>query len=293
MVFVDDMPPGPFYDLWAPLVRDPRAHMVPGTEPMILGSNRPLFANRTCFRRTVHSVHGGVSLLSLGNVGLDTVCVAPIIQAFAHWMMESMGLPAPCNAARPVRHPIATTISTVPGCLDPAKKVAAEHLPVRITWVSRKPYQQIKDDKSSKFNAAVTHGVMSEESEAAFLDHLRASLRVQAVAQGTLPPVLTSTQMEMVSVAEQLRIISESDVLMGMHGAGLAFTMFLPASSHLLEIHTYDRGANNRHYQNMAKFTQHNYTNVVIGAESGNAMTPKHHETIAQALMSIVSDFKT
>lgn len=59
------------------------------------------------------------------------------------------------------------------------------------------------------------------------------------------------------SFAEQVRIVHETDILVGVHGAGMAHAMFLPDGSSVVEILPHD--LNYRVFRNLAKLRGHTY----------------------------------
>jgi len=58
---------------------------------------------------------------------------------------------------------------------------------------------------------------------------------------------------------EQVQVFKKLDVLIGVHGAGLANIMFMKSGTHLIEIFYRDRTKVNRHYHNMCKWLGINY----------------------------------
>lgn len=64
---------------------------------------------------------------------------------------------------------------------------------------------------------------------------------------------------------ESIRVVSESDVMVGVHGAGLMWSAFLPRHGGLVEIFGADRGSNNRHYHNVASLSDLHYQEIKPG----------------------------
>jgi len=62
---------------------------------------------------------------------------------------------------------------------------------------------------------------------------------------------------EHLSSPQQLRIIRETDLLIGIHGAGLTHTMFLPPGAALFEILPGNVGK--RGFRNLAQMLGHGY----------------------------------
>ena len=62
--------------------------------------------------------------------------------------------------------------------------------------------------------------------------------------------VLTPLVMENLSFEQQLEAMLTTDLLVGMHGAGLTFLVFLPSTSAMVEIQSVPTTLNNAHWQN-------------------------------------------
>lgn len=67
------------------------------------------------------------------------------------------------------------------------------------------------------------------------------------------------------SAAESVAVVSAADVMIGVHGAGLMWSAFLPRHGGLVEIFGGDRGQNNRHYHNVASLSDLHYRDVKPG----------------------------
>jgi len=63
----------------------------------------------------------------------------------------------------------------------------------------------------------------------------------------------------MVTFKEQVEAFQKLDVLIGVHGAGLANVMLMQSGTHLIEVFHSDRSGANRHYYNMCKWLGINY----------------------------------
>ena len=67
-------------------------------------------------------------------------------------------------------------------------------------------------------------------------------------------------QLDRLPVTQQISIVSQSDILVGMHGAALAFSVFLQPGSGVIELFpAKDMGHGNWHMQYLAKWSQVNY----------------------------------
>ncbi|ESO86798.1 hypothetical protein LOTGIDRAFT_128470 [Lottia gigantea] len=63
---------------------------------------------------------------------------------------------------------------------------------------------------------------------------------------------IKSLQLDKLTMQEQLKIVSKTDILIGMHGAGLSHTLFLPNHSGLIELYPIYWPETNRHFRMMA-----------------------------------------
>lgn len=89
----------------------------------------------------------------------------------------------------------------------------------RITWIARRDYR-----RTGKSMSVLARKVSNE-------DDVITSLR------GDFPGVeVSKAYLEDLPIKEQLRLIHETDVLIGMHGAGLIFTAMLPPNAGVLEL---------------------------------------------------------
>ena len=65
---------------------------------------------------------------------------------------------------------------------------------------------------------------------------------------------IRSVQLEKLTFHQQLALVASSDLMVGMHGAGLTHAMFLPDRSGLVELVPGKLGAGNRHFQAIARW---------------------------------------
>lgn len=68
-------------------------------------------------------------------------------------------------------------------------------------------------------------------------------------------------QIDLLPMREQLQLISETDILVGMHGAGLSHTLFLPKHAGLAEFYPIYYPQSNRHFLTMARWRHLHYNN--------------------------------
>ena len=71
---------------------------------------------------------------------------------------------------------------------------------------------------------------------------------------------IRSVRLERLSVEQQVRLVASSDVMVGMHGAGLALAVFLPEQAGLVElVPGGGLAAGNRHFQAIARWRRIEY----------------------------------
>ena len=71
--------------------------------------------------------------------------------------------------------------------------------------------------------------------------------------------VLRGLQLDALPFQQQLRVVADTDVLMGMHGAGLSHTLFLPSHGGLIELYPTYWPQSNRHFRAMAGWRKLHY----------------------------------
>lgn len=107
---------------------------------------------------------------------------------------------------------------------------------IRVLWSSRRPYWR---------NGAIRNVNRMVPDEEKFLNVLR-------VALGGRYQVL-SYDFGNFTHDESIRAALQGDIMVGVHGAGLQWSAWLPQEAPLVEIFGGDRGPSNIHYKNMAK----------------------------------------
>lgn len=76
---------------------------------------------------------------------------------------------------------------------------------------------------------------------------------------------VTAIDFGRVTVRESIKKVSQSDILVGVHGAGLIWAGFLPIHGGLIELFGGDRGSSNRHYHNLASLADVHYRQLTLG----------------------------
>ena len=75
--------------------------------------------------------------------------------------------------------------------------------------------------------------------------------------------------MEDYSKEEQLRLIANTDILIGLHGAGLTWCVFMKKNSQLIEL--YPGNSNTDNYIRWCKIANVNYKRLCVDIVSGSA----------------------
>ena len=65
---------------------------------------------------------------------------------------------------------------------------------------------------------------------------------------------VTGVQLDVLPMKQQLQLVATTDIFIGMHGAGLAHTLFLPKHGGLVEFYPTYWSVSNRHFRAMAKW---------------------------------------
>jgi hypothetical protein len=108
-------------------------------------------------------------------------------------------------------------------------------------WSSRGTHKRGTNKKYSPTRALLNEGP--------FVDELRA----------TTDRDITVVDFAQLSASESIRLMSDTDMAVGVHGAGLMWTAFMPRHSGVVEIFGGDRPSNNQHYHNVASLSDLHY----------------------------------
>lgn len=89
---------------------------------------------------------------------------------------------------------------------------------------------------------------------------IRNEMELQRAVQQTFPShSVKGLQIDQLPMKEQLDLIVNTDILIGMHGAGLSFTLLLPKHASLIELFPRYQSTKNNHFQAMAKWRSLHY----------------------------------
>ena len=189
------------------------------------------------FREVIEAPPSHLSMINTNNKdgclkgrGIDHECKSPLLLAFIQWIKRRLD---------PMNHLIDSELSIDSG---------GTSRPRQIIWSSRQPYC-CRGGKMYTPKCII-------RNETQWIDSLGALLgdgyKIKAVDFGSL------------SLLESANVVEQSDIVVGAHGAGLMWSVFLPfgksgeptnstsESKGLVEIFTGNRSNVNRHYHNIA-----------------------------------------
>ena len=96
-------------------------------------------------------------------------------------------------------------------------------------------------------------------------------------------------QIDKLSMKMQLQVISETDILIGMHGAGLSHTLFLPPHAGLVELYPTYWPTANRHFRAIAGW-RHLHYSVWSNSESRRELPDKYTLVDENAVVQMVHE---
>jgi hypothetical protein len=155
---------------------------------------------------------------------------------------------------------------------------------VQILWSSRRPYC------CRKGSMAKPNRILVNETEwiESMASRLGEGYNVTSVDFGTL------------SSRESISLVANSDILVGVHGAGLVWSIFLPTTtaiwpkrqSGLVEVFGGDRDPTNRHYHNIASLAniQYRETNFWKGSNKKIRWNENRLNEVVSQIRSIVDE---
>ena len=100
--------------------------------------------------------------------------------------------------------------------------------------------------------------------------------KIEIVNFGTIPP------------RESIRIASQNQIFVGVHGAGLVWSGFTSPHSGLLEVFGGDRGSGNRHYHNISSLADIHYQSMDV---EGSAMSLTWNADTVDEIVKRIQNF--
>lgn len=217
VIFLDAHPYTPLDDVWATLW--------PSTRRI---GDRSQFRAPVKYRRIVWLQQGYSSLLS-HMIGIPPI---PLVEDFRHFFLRRHNL----SSERQIRKAIACRIINSTAYETKCQLVAEYCVKPNILILFRRDYVA----HARNPNGQIARKFANEEQvvEAARRTHAGAKV-------GFFVPTEHSMR-------EQLRRVSEADVFVGMHGAGLTLALFLPPHAALIELFPADSRQPNSHFRHIA-----------------------------------------
>jgi protein O-GlcNAc transferase len=102
-----------------------------------------------------------------------------------------------------------------------------------------------------------------------------------------------SVQLETMTFKEQVELMySQTNILIGVHGAGLSHTIFLPPEAILIELLP-DHSSSFTYFRNLAKQSNHIYIPVIVSGGSSVHVNVEKMKKVVDVAISIASSFNT
>ena len=187
-----------------------------------------------CFRKTIHSIFGALSLLSYRGFAIspDTLsCRSSILSAFSQYALR--------------RFLGASSFEMV------SAKMQKTPITLSLVYIARR-----SKSPRALSNAAELMRFLSEDV-------------LSALAANEIRWTLKRVLLEEMHIAHQLEVIAAADILLGVHGAGLTHVMFVPqredGGAHLIELFCGNRGSVNTHYRLIAAWKGVGYSSLSLG----------------------------
>ena len=98
---------------------------------------------------------------------------------------------------------------------------------------------------------------------------------------------IQQASLETLSVAEQIELMSRTDVFFGMHGAGHAMTVFMPRGGAVVEVTT-PRKKNNRHMKQVAVSSGHYHITHVLQPSPAEAREDTKYEVKPSVVQTVI-----
>jgi len=219
-----------------------------------------------CFRKSVYSIFGAISLFCSEGFRPSKEmlsCRSSILSALSTYTLQRF---LNNSLYEIVREKMAGDNASQPKQF-------------RIVYISR----------GHEINAATKRVLVNEPEMLQFVESkVISSLRTTRV-HWTFERVV----MEAISIEQQLSVAANADILIGVHGAGLSHTMFLPeredGMSYLIEIFCGDRDASNTHYRLMAARRGVEYVSMSPRSPGQCALNHNHLHLLSQRLIQAAS----
>lgn len=113
-----------------------------------------------------------------------------------------------------------------------------------------------------------------------------------AVRNADVNAIVNGVQLDRLSMVEQLELMSRTDILIGMHGAGLSHILYLPKTSGVIELFPNYMSVANAHFRAMSKWRRLRH---VVWANKDKGLEKKDHQTyipkhVIQDLVNIMKE---
>ena len=92
--------------------------------------------------------------------------------------------------------------------------------------------------------------------------------------------------LEKMTMKEQLMKMMETNVLIGVHGAGLTYALFLPPNATVIELMVPSRQGNN-HFLHLSKWSDHRYERIKC-KENRNGYVQINTQQLSNVIMKII-----
>ena len=261
-VFVDDMVEGKLWELW------PKLFSGPSAEGILRVQDNPL-SEGECVEHAIFNVHGGISPLSY--VGRNVWCRSSVLAAFAEWLRRHSGVETEETARRRLISRIHSSSSV--------EREQSGLEPFQVTWIARRPYPG-RESRSLQNRDAI---------KSKLTDALESLNKEMVWQNSSFSHVhLSVVFLEDMELSDIIRLMDTTNVLMGVHGAGLANAFWMrrdavrPYVNVLFELHVPGSSAN-RHYFNIAHWIGLRYETAPL-----SSINPQYEE-IWRPLQGIVS----